>query len=474
LAYLLLNFDELIVIEVNSRNDQTIAILGLGLSGMASAKALRASGAGVVVWDDNPELVARAKKDGFVASKPTEAELEKADALLVSPGISFSVMPHPAVTAARAIGKPIIGDIELLAENIGDTRLIAVTGTNGKSTTTSLIHHILNASNICCQIGGNIGNPVLNLAPPAPNQTLVLELSSFQLDLIDKTAFDISVLINISPDHLDRHGSMDDYISAKKRIFLNNQRSAAGIAIVGIDDAESGEIFEELSQRRNWKRIPISIKKRPSNGVFVHNHILTDGQSGENREICDLTQSGNLLGTHNHQNIACAYAACIPCGVTKIQFLDGLNSFPGLPHRLEKIGHFKNFEIINDSKATNVAAAITALSTFNNILWIAGGRNKGEVYRPFLDHISKVRHAFLIGEAASDIATALEGAVPTTISKTLENATWQAISAARETNNVTTILFSPGCASFDQFSNFSHRGEVFKEIVGNLARKSEE
>ena len=460
------------MIDVASRKNQNIAVLGLGVSGMASARALERSGATVTVWDDNADRRDEARDAGLHLSNPASTDFGKLDALLLAPGIPFAVKPHPAVTAARTAGRPVIGDIELLAENSAKARLIGITGTNGKSTTTALIAHLLTEAGLPCQAGGNLGPPVLEFDPPCDGETLVLELSSFQLDLIEQAPFDIAVLINISPDHLDRHGTMDAYIAAKKRLFRHPRRPGSSIAIIGIDDPHAAAVLADMSKDERWQVVPVSTTRETDGGVFVRNGVLFDARSGAARRICDLSGIPTLRGRHNHQNAACAYIAAICAGATENSIVSALKTFPGLPHRMEVVGQIGPIQFVNDSKATNVDAAITALASFEDVFWIAGGRGKGEDYAPLAAHAGHIKHAFLIGEAARDIASTLPADLPVTISETLDLAARQALAAARTDGGPATILLSPACASFDQFANFATRGDAFRTLAGKLAAEA--
>ena len=456
------------MIKVESRKNQRIAVLGMGLSGMASAKALENSGANVTVWDDNSTQREKAERAGFKLSNPEFIDFSSQDALLIAPGIPLLVNPHPAVSAARAADKPITSDIELLIENCGRARLIGITGTNGKSTTTELTAHILAEAGLKHQAGGNLGLPALGFKHPCDQETLVLELSSFQLDITENAAFDIAILTNITPDHLDRHGTMDAYISAKRRIFLRPRVRGSSVAIISIDDPHSAEIHKKLERNNDWKVFPVSTKGKLINGVFVKNGILFDACSGMARRICDLNPISVLQGEHNQQNAACAYAAAMHAGVSEKSIVRGLQNFKGLPHRMERVGKINNIELINDSKATNVQAANIALNCSNDVFWIAGGRGKGEDFSPLAAHAKKIRAAFLIGEAAHDIAKILPETVPVTISNTLEKAFEHAIEAALRFSNAATILLSPACTAFDQFENFSERGNIFRAIAEKI------
>ena len=455
------------MIPAHSRQSQQIAVLGLGTSGLATAHALLSGGAKVIAWDDDPNAREKALKQNIVIANPATLDWSGHDALVLSPGVPLThPAPHPAADAAKASGKPIIGDIELLFENIGDARLIGVTGTNGKSTTSALIHHILQFANITVQIGGNFGPPVLSLDPILSASTLVLELSSYQLDLVDKAAFDVAVFLNLTPDHLERHGNIEDYAKAKKRIF-RNPSGAPQVAVIGIDDDYGIAIADEVSKKAGWSVIPVSSYQEIPNGINVIDGLVTD-QEGKR---FDISAAGALRGEHNWQNVAAAWAVARTYGIAPEKIAASLKTFSGLPHRLETVAKVNGIDFVNDSKATNSEATSHALALLDDIYWIAGGVAKGAPLTPALSHMDRVRHAYLIGEAASEIALELEKTrVPITHSGDLRTALKNAYADAvgDELRNP-VILLSPACASFDQFSSFAERGDYFRRLVSSLA-----
>ena len=459
------------MIEVISRKNQKIAVLGLGASGLATASALQKSGAKVTVWDDNRETRDKAYMDGFDVAELTEQHISNLDALLASPGIPLTVNRHPAIERAKALACPILGDIELLTENIGQTHLIGITGTNGKSTTTELVNHIFMKDGKPCEAGGNLGRPVLDFECPKTNQTYVVELSSFQLELSEKAAFDIAILLNIGPDHLDRHGTMDAYIAAKMRLFNHSRSGSSSIAIISIDDIESRKVFDFVKKKKDWEVIPVSVLRELQDGVFVKKGVMYDARQGDPSRICDLSNFTNLRGQHSYHNAACAYLAATCSGIPHDAIVHAFETFPGLPHRLELVKNFSDVEVINDSKATNIGAANTALSCFFNVYWIAGGRSKGENFEDLLAHAGRVKHAFLIGEAAGEISKAFGSMVPHTVCETLESATKEAIALSKIDPEPNTVLLSPACSSFDQFKNFSDRGNEFKRLIHLVLRE---
>ena len=461
------------MIDISTRANQTIAVLGLGTSGLMAARALHHSGAKTVVWDDNPDQRAKAEQDGISTVDLKTYEFAGTDALVLAPGIPLTHKPHDIVTKARAASVSIIGDIELLVEACPQARFVGITGTNGKSTTTALLGHILSHAGVKAQMGGNLGPPALGMEPPEKGEVIVLELSSYQLDLTHKACFDIALLLNISPDHLDRHGDMTGYITAKERIFRNRSDASGQIAVIGVDDEHSRAVYDELSARSGWTAIPISSKTTPAGGIYVSGGMLIDDRDGEKRTIRDVNGIVTLTGQHNGQNVAAAYAAARALGVDADAIAEALDSYPGLPHRLELIATIDGVRLVNDSKATNGEAAANALTCFDAVYWIAGGRAKEEGLAPTLGSLNSVRAAFLIGESEDAFAEQLKDRVPTTkcgdLAIAARLALTQAISDQAEgTANSPVILLSPAAASFDQWKNFEARGDGFRAIIRTL------
>ncbi len=449
------------MIPVTSRSNCTIAVFGLGVSGRSTAHALEAGGGNVVAWDDNEVSRQAAANENIALTNLVTADWTQLDALVLSPGVPLThPKPHPVVTAARSADRPIVGDIELLAENVRDAQLIGITGTNGKSTTSALIHHTLNVGGIAAQIGGNFGPPVLGLKPPNNGETVVLELSSYQLDLTETATFDIAVFLNITPDHLDRHGDMQGYVTAKKRIF-RSRKGHRQVAVIGTDDEYGRKICSELSADDHWQVIPVSIGTR-NDGVYVLDGILHDAD-GNNLDISGLE---TLRGRHNWQNAVASWAVARLRGLSPVVIGQAFANYPGLPHRLEAVGEIDGIRLINDSKATNGEAASKALSSYRNIYWIAGGIAKEDGLDPTFPWLDRVAHGFLIGEAAESFAEILsERGIQVTISGDLETAIANAFEQARTVGGEAVVLLSPACASFDQFPNFALRGDRFRELA---------
>jgi len=341
-------------------------------------------------------------------------------------------------------------------------RYAGITGTNGKSTTTALVGHILKAAGIRVAIGGNLGIAALLLEALGADGVYVLEMSSYQLELTKSLAFDVAVLLNITPDHLDRHGGMDGYVAAKERIFAG--QNARRAAIIGVDDAICRGIAAKLAAAGH-KVIPISAETAALGGVYIADGQLVDDIDRAQRRVLDLAQAERLPGRHNWQNAAAAFAAARALGVDAHDAVQGIKSFPGLAHRQELIATIDGVRYINDSKATNADATAKALACYDDICWIAGGVAKEGGIASLAPYFPRIRHAFLIGEAAPAFAVTLAGKVPSTRSGDLATALRQAHDAARQGG---TVLLSPACASFDQFTDFEARGDAFRRLVDAL------
>ena len=456
------------MIEVYPFAGYPVALMGLGKSGMATAKALIKSGAEVWAWDDSAERRAEAERAGVPLVDLSEKEFAGVTTLVLSPGIPHTYpRPHPVAARARAAGLEIICDVELLGRSQRAAAFVGITGTNGKSTTTALIGHILGLAGRAVQVGGNLGTPALALEPLDEGGIYVLEMSSYQLELTLSVTFDVGVLTNISPDHLDRHGGMAGYVAAKRRIF--HRQTAPRAAVVGVDDAAARGICDELLAAREQIVVPISAERRIERGVYVLEGRLIDDTEGKASEVADLADIPTLPGRHNWQNAAAAYAAAKPMGVHPVAIAACLRSFPGLAHRQELVAVIDGVRYVNDSKATNADAAEQALVCYERIYWIAGGRPKEGGIEPLKPHFHRIVHAYLIGEAAAAFAKTLGRAVPHTLAGTLDQAVAAASKAARlEPGRGAVVLLSPACASWDQFANFEARGEAFRALVDAL------
>ncbi len=446
--------------------DHSYAVLGLGKSGLASAQALRAAGARVLAWDDGSAARDKAAAAGIATQDLAGLDWAGVEALVLSPGIPHTwPAPHPVAAAAKAACRPIIGDIELLARAEPAARYLGITGTNGKSTTTALIGHLLEQAGQRVAVGGNLGTPALTFPALGAGGIYVLEMSSYQLELIDSLVFDVAILLNITPDHLDRHGGMAGYIAAKRRIFAG--QTARRVAIIGIDDEASAAIAAQLKSdpaRRVW---PLSVERQAAGGLYVQDGWLIDDTEGQSARLFDLTTLPRLPGRHNWQNVLAAYGALRALAIPPDTILRHLPGFPGLVHRQELVGARDGVRFVNDSKATNADATAKALGCYQAIYWILGGRAKETGLQGLEPFFPRIRGAFLIGEATAAFRPLLEGAgVATLACGELPTAVAAAWKAARQDNvQDAVVLLSPACASFDQYPNFEVRGDHFRQLV---------
>jgi UDP-N-acetylmuramoylalanine--D-glutamate ligase len=457
------------MIIVDGFAGRRVAVLGLARSGQAAARALAGGGADVVAWDDN-EAVRQALGGEFALADPATLGWHGIAALVLSPGIPHSFpAPHPAVAAARAAGVEIVGDLELLGRAEPDANFVGITGTNGKSTTTALIGHILAAAGRPAEIGGNLGTPALALAPLGAGGVYVLEASSFQLELIASLAFAVAVLLNITPDHLDRHGGMAGYIAAKRRIFA--RQNAAATAIVGIDEAICRDIAAALRHAGAARVVPVSVMAAAPGGVYVdRDGRLIDATGDRAVPVLALAGAERLPGAHNWQNAAAAYAAVRALGVPAATAAQAIRRFPGLAHRQEPVATIDGVRFINDSKATNADAAATALACYQAVYWIAGGLPKEGGIASLTSYFGRLRHVFLIGAATEEFAATLADTVPFTRCGDLAAAAASAAAMARrDAIPGAVVLLSPAGASYDQFANFEARGDAFRALVRALA-----
>jgi UDP-N-acetylmuramoylalanine--D-glutamate ligase len=454
------------VIDLSFFSGLPVAVLGLGKSGLSAAEALQAAGAEVWAWDDSEDQRAKARAAKIPLVDLNQANWQQVPSLILSPGIPHSFpQPHPVVAAAKQHNVEIIGDIELLARAQRDAHYLGITGTNGKSTTTALIGHILKLSGREVEVGGNLGTPVLTLEALYQGGVYVLEMSSYQLELTLSITFDVAVLLNISPDHLDRHGGFDGYVKAKRLIFHRQTKPRS--AIIGVDDATCAKIYADLKAADEQVVIGISGERPVPGGVYVEDGVLIDDTEGQAVRAMDLKEVPSLPGSHNWQNAAAAYAACKEIGVQPPVICACLRSFPGLAHRQQIVAVIDGVPYINDSKATNADAAAKALACYDRILWIAGGRAKEGGLAGLESYYGRIAQAFLVGEAANDFAAVLEGHVPVSLSGTIAQAVPAAAEAASRLPG-SVVLLSPACASFDQFPNFEKRGDAFVEAVKAL------
>ncbi len=462
------------MIPITEYAGRDVAVFGLGRTGLSAAKALEAGGARVHAWDDNETTREKAEAAGINLSDINKRDWQNFAALVLSPGVPYKFpQPHRIVRMAEMTGIPVVGDMELFARAVqqlperGRPKVVGITGTNGKSTTTALIGHILKEAGRDARVGGNIGKGVLDMAPLHANAIYVLELSSYQLDLVKSLHCNVGVFLNLSPDHLDRHGGLEGYADAKKQIFANQTR--ADYAIVGVDDLFSQALSMGLSSRKTARVVQVSSEYALGRGVSAVHGQLYDSLTGKAMPIGDLGKAPALPGRHNHQNAAAAYAACRVLGLEPGVILEGIKSFPGLAHRLEIVGTVDGVRFINDSKATNAEAAKQALKAFPRVYWIAGGKAKSDGIDALEPCFSRVAKAYLIGEAQDKFAQTLDGHTSVEKSGTLENAILHALRDAKAADEPDpVILLSPACASFDQFKDFEARGDAFRNIVLGL------
>ncbi len=444
--------------------NKDVAVFGLGKSGFATAKRLHEGKARVSVWDDNEDRRSEAEKLGLDIRDFVHSDWTGSDFLVLSPGVPLThPKPHPVAVKAKSTSTEIIGDIEIFLQEKSAGTIVGITGTNGKSTTTALIDHMLTVNNRRAEQGGNIGTPVMDLPDFDADGVYVLELSSYQLDLTPSWRANIAVLLNITPDHLDRHGDMSGYAVVKERIFQN--QTAEDVAIINCDDPICIDIADRISKRNKQKIIPISTVKDHPNGICVVDGVLKDSSQAGHIWAMDISSIESLRGRHNWQNAAAAVAVARSLGLTDKEIEQGLTSFGGLAHRMELVTIKNGVRFVNDSKATNAEAAEKALASFDNIYWICGGIAKTGGIDALSSYFPKIRHAYLIGEAEDSFAETLNGQVQYTKCHDLSDATSQAISDANGQGEEVTILLSPAAASFDQFPSFEVRGDMFRALI---------
>ncbi len=467
------------MIPVKEFAGQYVAVFGLGRTGLATVRALQAGGAKVHAWDDNESARNTAIDQGLELVDINKRDWQQYSALILSPGIPYRFPePHRVVKLARMVGVEVIGDMELFARAVNALpvhsrpKIVGITGTNGKSTTTSLIGHVLKKAGKDVRVGGNIGVGVLDMAPPHANSIYVLELSSYQLDLVESLKCDVSVLLNITPDHLERHGGFEGYVAAKRRIFDNQTKS--DFAIVGMDTPVTQAMMMSLKVKEAQQVVGVSSAFALGRGVSVVEGRLFDSQNGRASLVGDLREISTLPGRHNHQNAAAAYAACRALGLDPSVILDAMMTFPGLSHRQEIVGKVGKVTFVNDSKATNGQAAIQAIRSYDKVYWIAGGVAKSDGLTDVQPYFSRIEKAYLIGEAQKDFARELGEDVPHMKCGTLRRAVADAFHDAMESSDPEPIvLLSPACASFDQFKDYEARGEDFRHLVNSLMGEDE-
>jgi UDP-N-acetylmuramoylalanine--D-glutamate ligase len=447
---------------------KTVAVFGLARSGNAMLEALRLGGATIHAWDDSADAREKAAAAGVPISDLREFDFHNAHALILSPGVPLThPEPHWTVSMARAARIEIIGDTEVFqreAKKAGAS-IVGITGTNGKSTTTALVGHMFRSAGRDADIGGNIGTPVFLLRQPVRDRIYVLELSSFQIDLSPGLRPDVGILTNITPDHLDRHGNMENYAAVKSRMFA--KQTAGDTAVVGVDDEWCEGIADGIRPGPSVRRV--SVTRPLSDGIFAHDGVLRDVRNGVEEAKIDLRNMRALKGRHNWQNACMAYGAGRAFGLGVAEIEAAMKSFTGLAHRMQEVARLGGIAFVNDSKATNADAAAMALSSFDTIYWIAGGIAKSGGIKPLEKYFPRISKAYLIGEAAPDFARTLEGKARYEVSGVLDAAVAAAArDALAEGKQGAVVLLSPACASFDHYPNFEVRGDAFVAAVASL------
>ena len=462
------------MIPVQGMSGQTVMVLGMGRSGLVAVKALQAGGADVRCWDDDHAARARAKKAGLDCLDPLKNGLNDVSLMVTSPGIPHMYpKPHPAIAKALRKGIPVDNDIGLFFRSFAtrdwDTfdvapKIIAVTGSNGKSTTSALIYHLLTIAGRRCQLAGNIGRGVLDLEPAGSGEVIVLELSSYQTELARSLTPDLAVFTNLSPDHLERHAGYGGYFAAKRRLF---SEGGPDHAVIGVDEPEGLYLAAQLADRVTDDRIIRVISNQKPSGnswqIAARKGFLSESRKGRQVASIDLRQIESLPGPHNHQNACAAYGVLRALHVAPRVIEAGLHSFSGLPHRSQIVREVKGVKFVNDSKATNVDAASKALAAFANIRWICGGLQKEGGMSGLGDGLANVIKAYAIGREAEAFAMHLE--VESEVCTTMSKAVAQAYAQSAPGD---VVLLAPATASFDQYDSFEARGEDFMAIVNNL------
>ena len=464
---------------VTACRGRTLALFGLGGSGLASASALQAGGARVIAWDD-----VAAARDAATAAGIEVADLRRIDwsgvaSLVLSPGVPLThPEPHWAAQLARTAGVETVGDVELFCRERAlvapEAPFIAITGTNGKSTTTALTAHLFGTAGWDVEMGGNIGTPILALQPPSDGRVHVIEVSSYQIDLAPSLAPTIGMLLNVTPDHLDRHGSMENYAAVKERLCKHAKWS-----LVSVDDSYSAAVFERAVEqeaaahaagRSGGRQFPVSVGQPLPTGIVMEGSwVAARPYEGPEHSLADTAGVDALRGRHNAQNACFALGAGWLMGIGSPVLQRGLSSFAGLPHRMEEVGRKGGVLFINDSKATNADSTAKALACFEQVFWILGGKSKTGGIEALAPHFERIERAYLIGEAQAEFAATLRHRVPYKLCDTLDVAVRHAAADAAGTRgDQRVVLFSPACASFDQFRNFEERGDRFRTLVEAL------
>ena len=450
---------------------QTVAVFGLGKSGLVTCQALMGGGAKVIAADDSEASLRETAAAGVPTADLHTIDWSSLRALVLTPGVPLThPKPHWTVDLAQRANVPVIGDIDLFcrerAKSAPGAPFVAITGTNGKSTTTALTAHILRNAGRDAQMGGNIGVPILSLDPPSRDRVHVIEMSSYQIDLAPGANPTVGMLINLSEDHLDRHGTMEHYAAVKERLVAGVERG--GTAVIGVDDDWCRAIADRFDQQ-DRRLVRVSVRHALPEGLFVDGARVVAATERGSEMVADLAGIASLRGVHNAQNAACATAAALALGLSPQEIQDGLRSFPGLAHRMEEVGRKGRVLFVNDSKATNADSAAMALACFTDIFWILGGKAKTGGIASLTQFFPRIARAYLIGEATEEFAPTLDGRVPYVRCGTLDRAVAAAASDAEASGQPgPVVLLSPACASFDQYRNFEVRGDAFRALVREL------
>lgn len=441
--------------------NKPVLVYGLGKSGVSTVKALRKAGAEIVIGDDNADNLKKFKNLEIYEDQ----DLSNFAFVVLSPGIPLThPEPHDVVKKAQEAGTEIICDIELFMRIYPDVHTIGVTGTNGKSTTSALINHIINNCDLTAELAGNIGKAIFDLNMTKKPDWLVLEISSFQIDLCTKFRPDIGVIMNVTPDHIDRHGTIENYAAVKSRLIEPSEKSPHNRAIICTDDD-----YTKNMEHHDRVFIEVSVTQDLENGVSVQDNILSE----DGIDIGSLEDIASLKGGHNAQNAAAAFAAARSCGLEKENIWKAIESFPGLNHRQFRVRTINGVAYVNDSKSTNAASAAVALGCRENVYWIVGGRRKKTGLDGLEEFFDRIKHAFVIGEATDDFSDwfdkyGMEYSKAFTLEKALRDAHKMAQDNRGQPGGAGVVLLSPACASLDQFDSFEHRGDVFSELVEAL------
>ena len=444
--------------------NKLIGVLGLGLSGKAVIRYLINKSAKIVAWDDSTKIRSKFHNVSVnIKDLSIQENIQLLDLLFISPGIRPN---HPIVILAKSLNINISGDLEIFwqTESKNKNKFIFITGSNGKSTVTSMIYHLLKCSKYKSILGGNIGIPVFDLQPSKIPTFYVIEASSYQLDLVKNLKPNIAILTNLTPDHIEWHGSFKKYISAKEKLFVNQNKN--DLAIININNKHGLNFYNKINKRKNKpKIIKISTIKQLRNSIYVVNNKIIDNLDNKNILIGSIEDLSSLKGIHNVENILCAIATVIHIGLTHNHIRKHLPKFKNLPNRLESIYQSVNIEFINDSKATNLESCKVALKCFDRIIWIAGGRRKNEEFKYLKNNLNNIEAGFFIGESANDFVNYFKNYFICKNSNNIGSAIEDALEYSKTTKHRITVLFSPGCSSFDQFKNFEERGNVFRNAV---------